>query len=415
MRVLHFSKYYSKGGASLAALDSVRGQREAGIDAILCVGRRSVDAPDWVIQPSKLGDIGAVANFAIERLPSRLSSIHPFDTRSIGWVGIDGARLARKLRADLCVLHNVDGLLPIENLAEFDVPLVWRTHDMWAMCGSEHYTSNPAPYRVAIQESAPDWISRWVFARKLKYIRPIKDLTICSPSNWLADEFRQSALFQGRDVHVVANGIDIDLFTPIERLNARAALGLETDRPILLFGSAGGTDDPRKGFDLLLGALRRLNMDMIEGATLVTFGGGEVPNLGMPAVNLGKIRERERLNLLYSAANVMIVPSRMENLSLTVLEALASGTPVIAFDIGGMPDMILQGQTGWLVPPFDIEALAQSITEAVKSCDEQDDMRMRCRSIVEKQFSRQVEAKAMACLFARVLECNRDSQKRNRA
>ncbi len=404
MRVLHFTKYYAKGGASRAALDSAQGQRDAGIDSRVCVGRRAADAPDWVIQPSPLADRLALARFAAERVPGMLMRLERHDTRSIGWSGIDGAALARRINASLCVLHNIDGLLSVESLRAFPMPLVWRAHDMWAMCGTEHYTMDPAPYHVPPDGAGPDWFSRWTFARKQAAFARIGSLDIAAPSRWLASEFERSALFAGRRVHVIANGIDTDVFAPVDRRAARAEFGFDPDRKIVLFGSAGGTADPRKGFDLLVTALRQLGSEQAGGASLVAFGGGAVPDIGMPTINLGPIAERARLARLYSAANVMIVPSRMENLSLTVLESLACGTPVIAFDIGGMPDMVIPEKTGWLVAPFETADMARRIGYALAQSEaEASAMRAACRELAVEQFSRKVEAAQMVALFNRIL------------
>ena len=107
--------------------------------------------------------------------------------------------------------------------------------------------------------------------------------------------------------------------------------------------------------------------------------------------------------MVYRAADLMIVPSRLENLSLTVLEAMACGTPVIAFDIGGMPDMIESGTNGWLAPAVTSEALLTTIIAALGQPGATAEAGDAARRTIEDRFSLQSEASAMAELYRAVL------------
>lgn len=401
MRILHFSKYDRKGGAAIAAIDSVRSQRALGVDARMFVGMKTGDL-DFVGGPSGLGRLHSWANFAVERLPFRLARLPRHDVRSLGLAGLDAPRIAAEAGADLVVLHNVDGLVRIADLPRFACPLIWRTHDMWAMCGTEHYVADSAPYRVGAGARIPDGLSRWTFARKARAYAATRSLTVCAPSRWLRDEFAASVLFQGRTAVAIANGVDSDTFRPESRIEARRALGLPEDAPLLLFGCSGGPADPRKGFDLLVDGLCHAASDLAaRGAELLVFG-GELDRALLPPLpthDLGRIDDRARLRRLYSAAQVTIVPSRLENLSLTVLESLACGTPVVAFAIGGMPDMIRHGDNGWLIPPFDTEALGRQLVAALDRAD----MGEACRATILEGFTHEVEGNAMIALFEDVL------------
>lgn len=402
MRILHFSKYASKGGAALAALNSVCAQRRAGVDALMYVGRSPTE-DDFVLAPSGIDKMRVFANFVVERLPFRLMGKSPFDAQSLGIAGLDGPAVARKLEADLVVLHNIDGLLPISALPRFPCPIVWRAHDMWAMCGTEHYVADSAPYR-GDGANISNWLSRWNYRRKRHIYRRVPSLTICAPSEWLRNEMAASQLLGDRQALTIPNGIDTEAFAPADRGEARSAFGLDRDAPVVLFGSAGGSADPRKGFDLLVEALRHAATPLdAMGAQLVTFGGGAVPELPLPVHNLGRISNRDRLRLLYAAADVIVVPSRLENLSLTVIEALACGTPAIAFRIGGMPDMIKPDKNGWLIEPFDVQELARAIVKGLRVSVANDSIRRNCREIAVSRFDRHAEAEVMIDAFERIL------------
>ncbi|WP_375390943.1 glycosyltransferase [uncultured Sphingomonas sp.] len=403
MRILHFSKYADKGGAALAALSSVRSQRAMGADALLHVGRHPTTDP-YVSGPrGRIADARAYRDFALERMPFRLLRTDPFDTRSLGMSGIACSAIARRAKADIVVLHNIDGLLDLTDLPRFPCPVVWRTHDMWAMCGTEHYVADTTPYRPGGDRSRLDPLSRWTFRRKARLYSKVPSLTVCAPSRWLGDEMATSELLGDRPSVTIPNGIDTGLFRPHDRLAARAALALPADAPLILFGSAGGLMDARKGFDLLGQALHHAQDRLVSmGARLVTFGGGRVPDFGIATVDMGRIVDRQRSSLLYAAADIVMVPSRLENLSLTVLEALACGTPVVAFRIGGMPDMIDHGHNGWLVDPFSIEGLGDTVLTGLDASRSGEDMRRSCREVAVSRFDRQIEAARFLELCSRV-------------
>jgi glycosyltransferase involved in cell wall biosynthesis len=177
----------------------------------------------------------------------------------------------------------------------------------------------------------------------------------------------------------------------------------------VLFGAAGGVRDSRKGFDLLISALQRLSQEVRAQLFLLIFGSAlpsELLELQIRARSLGSINDDELLSVAYSAADVFVAPSRQENLSLAVLEALSCGTPVLAFRIGGMPDMIRDRANGWLVEPFDVDCLAARLLEATTlSDDARLKFRMSAGDTIQKQYSEHHEATAMQALYSDV--CHR--------
>jgi len=161
-------------------------------------------------------------------------------------------------------------------------------------------------------------------------------------------------------VEVIPNGLDLGLFSPAGKGSAREALGLPQDKKIILFGSVNSTTDPNKGFHFLREAAELLAKrgwaGKVELAVFDSF-----PHLGLKTRFLGSINDDTRLVLLYSSADVLVAPSIQENLSSTVMEAMACGTPCVAFDIGGMADLIDHGHNGYLASPFQVEELAEGI------------------------------------------------------
>jgi len=399
MRVLHFSKYDMRGGAAIAALNSVRSQRALGLDATLAVGRK-LGAEPFVHGPSGLATLHAALAFAVERLPSRALGASRFDVRSIGLMGLDPRPAIRAHDPDVVVLHNIDGLLALRMLPWIDRPVVWRMHDMWPAIGSRHYEEPGAPLRGLAGR-----IDRWVSGRKRAAYARMRELVLCPPSHWLAEVARVSPLTRGYACEVIPNGVDIEAFKPGSGREARSALGIAEGQVVIAFGASGGVGEPRKGGDLLREALRAGAEELRAArAHLLVFGGGgeSFADLGLPLTALDQRDSRLGMAQIYQAADLLAAPSRMENLSLVVLEAMACATPVLAFRIGGMPDMIVDGETGWLAEPVSPDALGTALLRAIGQLDHDDAIGQRARAAVETRFSLETEAMAMRHLFERL-------------
>ena len=287
---------------------------------------------------------------------------------SVQWLPNIITHKIAQINPDIINLHRIcGGYLQIETLAKFNKPIVWTLHDMWAFTGGCHYSQECARYTKSCGscpqlDSNRDWdLSRWVWQRKAKAWQDL-NLTIVTPSQWLAKCARVSSLFQDLPIKVIPNGIDTTKYKPIAQSLARELLNLPQDKQLVLFGAMNATSDRRKGFHFLQPALQYLSQSgWQEKLEIVIFGASEPinpPNLGFKCHYLGRLNDDISLALAYNASDVMIVPSLEDNLPNTVMEAIACGTPCVTFNIGGMPDMIEHQKNGYLAVPFQIEDLA---------------------------------------------------------
>jgi glycosyltransferase involved in cell wall biosynthesis len=177
-------------------------------------------------------------------------------------------------------------------------------------------------------------------------------------------------------VAVIPNCIDTKSWRPIAKTLARELMGLPAHVPLILFGAIGGTQDLRKGFDLLLDALDYLYISAkefkIELAIFGQLAPKESTGIGFPVHYLGHLSDDVSLQLLYSAVDLLVIPSRQDNLPNTGLEALACGTPVVAFDICGLADVVTHLKTGYLAKSFEPKDLANGmlyVLDRQKSAD----------------------------------------------
>jgi glycosyltransferase involved in cell wall biosynthesis len=197
-------------------------------------------------------------------------------------------------------------------------------------------------------------------------------------------------------IHCIPHGLDHDLFYPRDSGREQKKLSIADDQKIVLFVSHS-VDDSRKGFSLLLEALRTADLD---GALLLSVGSGEpdVPK-GMRHQHLGHVDDDNRLAVLYSLADVFVIPSLQEAFGQTALESMACGTPVVGFDTGGIPDMVRPNETGWLAETGDIRSLRRAIETALAYDAERERKAARCREVVEEEYTLQRQAERYISLY----------------
>jgi glycosyltransferase involved in cell wall biosynthesis len=247
-------------------------------------------------------------------------------------------------------------------------------------------------------------LSRAVWLRKRHAWRDL-DITAVAPSRWLAGEARRSSLFRDRRVEVIPYGIDTTVFKPMDGAAARDLLNLPQDGTFVMFGAHD--DSPRKGMGLLVDALRRLSAKrhpriaaLVAGPRSLTAG----LDVGMPVHALGRLRDPYAMAAVYSAADVVVVPSAFENLPLVGLEAMACGTPVVGFDADtGIVDIVDHEDNGYLAAAEDTEDLARGIEWAVADPERHARLSGAARAKAEREYTLAMSARRYADLFAEVL------------
>jgi glycosyltransferase involved in cell wall biosynthesis len=371
VRIIHLSYADINGGAFRATYRIHHSLLKQGVNSRMWVNEKKSN--DWTVEDfnSKINKVlnklrpRAINYCLVKMLKTKNKIIHSPSVLSSNW-----AKHINNSDADIVHLHWMQNeMLSIKDISNIKKPIVWTLHDMWAFCGAEHYTNDNRwregyyPINRPNYESGFD-LNRWTWNRKKKYWN--KPIQIVTPSAWLAKCVSESALMKNWPVSVIAYPIDTNQWTPIDKKNARQLLNLSPDANLILFGAAGGGKDPRKGYDLLLSALEYLKADKkIKKIELVVFGQSKPKSqsdLGFPIHYSGYLYDDLSLRVLYSAADVMVVPSRQDNLPNTALEAQACGTPVVSFNIGGLPDIIDHQKTGYIAQAFDTRDLANGIT-----------------------------------------------------
>lgn len=412
MKVIHLSYSDLVGGAARATYRIHQALRKKNIDSRIWVNE--LFSEDWTVE----GPLNKIEKVFIKLRPRIIKYlltktlktqnpiIHSPSVLPSRWI-----KLINSSDADIVHLHWIQGeMLSISDIAKIKKPIVWSPQDMWIFSGAEHYT-NDYRWRDGYRgENRPSYesgfdLNRWTWQRKKKYWkRPIQ---IVAASGWLANCIGKSVLMSDWPVSIVPNTIDTDYWKPIDKKFARKQLDLPLDSPLVLFGAIGGSKDPRKGFDLMIKSLKHLRGDQsLKGLELVVFGQNKpkIPaNLGFPVHYMGHLYDDLSLRVLYSSVDVVLIPSRQDNLPNIGLEAHSCSTPVVAFRIGGLEDIVKHKYSGYLAKAFDIVDFANGIIWTLKKQKTQQ-LGNKAREIAVSKFSEEVIASAYIRIYKKVLK-----------
>lgn len=412
MKVLFVNTNESYGGAARAAIRIMRGVQQHGVEVQMFVknGTYSKDVRTiWQFIPKN--PLYKAFNWIVEKIKNKWHhrKWHPYkytkqdvflsDLRSMPCHGA-----LQKMHYDILHLHWINmRFLDICELVKIKKPIVWTFHDSWVFTGICHVPYECKKYEThcgacpMLGSTKERDLAYEVFEKKIKAYKDL-DLHIVTPSKWLADCVKNSALLGKFPVTVIPNCLDTEVFRPMRSQN-------EHTEPVILYGAMHAANDKNKGFLPLLKALRMLDKQGLE-AQLVVFG-IESQELPMHFEHIdvkfaGYIKDNHRLAELYSEADVMVVPSYSEVFGQTASEAMACGTPVVAFRCTGIQDVVEEG-CGYLAEPYSPEDLANGIRYCIEN-NKDNILGKAARESAVKRYAIDVVAEQYKVLYSSLLK-----------
>jgi glycosyltransferase involved in cell wall biosynthesis len=289
-----------------------------------------------------------------------------------------------------------------------DVPVVWTLHDMNAFTGGCHYSGGCERFMSGcgncpqVENRHQADVSDFSFRTKRRALRR-KSIHVITPSRWLGGLAKESGIWpEGTTFDTLHYGLDLDLFRPVAKQRARKELGIAGGKTLIAFG-AEDVNCQRKGVQHLLSALRQLKNKLDVECLMFGSGTLEVSD-DLPRLHqMGYVDSLERQALIYSAADIVVVPSLEDNQPQVGLESMACGTPVVGFNAGGIPEYVRPGETGLLAEVADAADLSEQIDWLVSHADARHGMGVCGRKMMEQEFEKSAQSQKQVDFYAQIL------------
>lgn len=414
MRIRHINPSVLSGGASKAVNRINQALNKKGIDSKVLVQ----------IKDSKEKSIeGAFKNQKIDEhflykiryfLEKNSIKRKKFSLNfSQAYYGRDITKINEIDRSDIINIHLInEGFINIKSIKKlYSKKIVWTLHDMWLFTGGCYYSNGCKKYQnncfdcqYYLGNNGENYTTK---NQKLKIdILKNLDVTIVTCSTWLEKCARSSKILQNRRILTIPNGVDINIYKPINKKEAKKYFGISDNKKIILFGAMNSISDKRKGYDYLKKALLNLNeKNKIKNCELVVFGTDQIGTQKLNTLTIksvGSLRDDYSLALLYSAADIFVGPSLEEAFGQTFIESMACETPILAFDSTGPDDIITHKVDGYLAKNSSVDELELGI-EWLLNNNNENILGINARKKVKEKFSLEIIAEKYSTLYKEII------------
>ena len=323
------------------------------------------------------------------------------DYRSLSWGSSPYPDLINNSNFDIVQLHWINNFLSIKDIGRINKPLVWRFSDMWPILGAKHYLGKK---ENKDKFSFSNYLEKKNIKQKEKYWK--NKINIISPSNWLKSQIKLNYITHDWPTTVIYTPINTDIFFPLDRSKIRAQYNILNHQRVLIFG-ADNLFDERKGLNKLIDIFKNKIIDQKNEYVLFTFGKGifkekKINNLNI--INFGFLKNKVEINKLFNAADVLILPSKIDNLPQIGLEAQTSGLPIITFRNSGLEELIEENETGLFSKKEDSISLSNEIYNYFNNSNQNiSKFRINSRDRSLSQWSEEVVYKKYIDLYSNIL------------
>lgn len=418
MKILLLNTTDIKGGAAIASYRLLNALRNKNVDVNLLVSKKITENEN--VQQTSNSFTQRLKKFywfAYERfvVSKQIASKEYRFSFSPANTGEDITENKLVQAADIIHLHWINfgflSLTTLEKLFSMDKIFVWTMHDMWAFSGGCHYSGTCSNFTNKcldcwfLKNPAKDDLSNKVFTQKQQLYKD-KKIHFVGCSKWLAQTAQQSKLLQNFSIESLPNPLNTKKFQPINKSEARTKLGLPPEKKLILFG-ADIISDKRKGLEYLLKALEEIHSNKQHTNTieLLTFGSikkNNLPETSFKMNVLSYLKDVETLRTAYSAADMFVLPTLEDNLPNTVMESMACGTPVVAYNTGGIPEMIDHKTNGYIASYRSTDDLANGILYILFEADT-NSFRESARNKVLKNYEQNTVADKYLALYEKLI------------
>lgn len=412
MRILQISHYDRQGGACIAAYRQHQALLRAGVDSRMWVRHKETADPAVMAHCPPAGISGRVRRllrrYYLASQQKRAGFLGElFDDRSEH----GGQERVGIPECDLINVQFSQGFLDHPSFfraLDPSIPVVVTLHEMSWFTGGCSYAGDCINFREScghcplLANPGENDFSRRAWLRREEAFarRPAGSLNFVADSRWIAEQAKASGLLKDYPVSVIHYGLDTAVYQPLDRQASRHAFGIPDHLPVVAFCAASVTDE-RKGMKHLVEAMEGLP----EKPFLLTWGRSFPKALEtVPHLHLGHIDSEHLMALTYNAADLFVMPSLEEAFGQTALEALACAVPVVAFEVGGIPDMVRSEKTGLLVPKKDSRALSSAMRRLLGNSQFAQKLGQSGRAMVVDEFTYARNAEKYRKLYQSLLQ-----------
>ncbi|MBF0520424.1 MAG: glycosyltransferase family 4 protein [Nitrospirae bacterium] len=407
MRVVHISTADNIGGSGRSAYKIHKGLEALGVESKMLVGYKSC-ADDTV---EKISDgINALSDKIVGKITNQLSMQYLFLPSSIRLL-----KTPQIKSADIIQLYNTHGnyfshsVLPALSRLKH---VFWRLSDMWPMTGHCTYSGDCSLWMTGCK-SCPDLANYpsltfdtagllWKWKKSL-YSR--SNIHVIAPSLWMKDIATNSPLLNRFNISVIPNGVDTGVFKPLNKLACRDKLKIPSNKKVILFLAHVVKDNPRKGGGVFIEVMNKLAKEHDVFALIVGDGAEQwADEITSPALRHGFVNDDELLAAIYNSADIILHPAVSENLPNSVLEAMACGVPAVAFDVGGVKDIVRHMETGYLARQKDFDDLYRGVEMLLTDPALYGALSTNCLNRVLLSYTLKAQAQSFSALYSATLK-----------
>ncbi|MDQ3535801.1 MAG: glycosyltransferase [Bacteroidota bacterium] len=298
--------------------------------------------------------------------------------------------------ADIIHLHWISRFISsssfISHIKKLKKPIVWTLHDLNPITGGYHYMET---------EEINEKLNKKYLLYKKKCIDFHGNIHMVSPSTWIYKLIIESGIVNNENAHIIMNGIDLDKFFPLDKIESKKKLDINPNKKVILF-LASNIEDKRKGLIYFLKSISLINNK--EDIHILCVGSGKIvlPH-DLECTFMGSISNFQELIQIYSSSDIFVIPSLEDNLPNTIIESLSCGTPVVGFNTGGIPDLIVNNYNGFLANRGDENDLAEKINLLLMNDNMLKEFSINSRIFVKEKLDNDIQSKKYIELYKSIL------------
>jgi len=396
LKVLHINFSDSNGGAAIAVNRLHKALMKLNVDSKILVAEKFDNDFNTIGPTSTLQILISQLKVSLSRfLKKKFIKTTNKETFSFNLFNTNILKKINEINADVVHVHWIGNeMLSISQLKKINKPVVWTFWDMWPLSGAEHYVYDSRYIEGYNKKNRPNNesgldLNKIVWKYKKKHFN--FNFTIIAVSKSFFKMIKQSKLHKHRKVVHIPVNLDTSTWKPRDKKLSKELFKFDKNKKILLFGSATSTND-RKGFDFLIDLFKQQKFNNYK---LVIFGERpkNINSLNIEYEYIGRLKDNYSLNMLYSAADIMLMPSKIEAFGQIGLEANSCGTPCVIFENTGPEDYTKHKENGYIAKYLDVKDYAHGINWVLSDVERYKKLSYYCIENIKNNFNDEIIGK----------------------